>query len=347
MPNALVDLRRFQVGEESTAGTAVAATEERQVNTDFSFAKPIELQSFDDQVTGTRAASRTAARIVREASEVTETKLLRFDELVAIMGSSIRGSVSPTTPTTPSNAMRRIHTYTDRPQLAPGWDFQTLRFAYSDGAADVAEVAPYGFVTTWAIAASVDSEPTVTATWRARKAASGALTTGLGFPGSGAFANRLWIGLTDDSSWAGAIGTAPSAVNGVIRDYTATFTGGPVDFDTGDLRRDQDFSDVVDQAEHLIAISGTAVVDTAAAGWFRAHRGYQEAGTPRYLGFIVQGDDRDPTFPRECRIVARMEHAADSLRVIDGSEASGQQLVSFNLVSKTSGTNHFLVRLTV
>ena len=130
MPNALVDLRRFQIGEEATAGTAVAATEERQVNTDFSFAKPIELQSFDDQVTGTRAASRTAARIVREASEVTETKLLRFDELVAIMGSSIRGSVSPTTPTTPSNAMRRIHTYTDRPQLAPGWDFQTLRFAY-------------------------------------------------------------------------------------------------------------------------------------------------------------------------------------------------------------------------
>ena len=78
MPNALVDLRRFQIGEEATAGTAVAATEERQVNTDFSFAKPIELQSFDDQITGTRAASsHVGPPRARDQLKFTETKLLR------------------------------------------------------------------------------------------------------------------------------------------------------------------------------------------------------------------------------------------------------------------------------
>ena len=346
MPNALVDLRRFQLGTETTPGTAVPATDERQFNTDFSYARAIELQTFEDQVTGTRAARRTASRVVRHMTEVVETGMLNFDQLVMIMGSSISGSVTGVTPTMPAGAVRRVFTYTDQPALAPAWDTQTMRFSYSDGVTPVGEIAPYAFCPAWTIAAAVDSEPTISATWRARRAVSGALTAGLTFPSSAAFANRLWFGFTDDSAWATLIGTTPTSVSGVLRDFSCEFAGGPLEFDTGELRRDQDFSEVVDQGAHQLTISGTAVVDADATGWYRQHLAYQEAGTARYLGFIIQGDDRDPTFPRECRIMARMQHEADSLRPIDGSEASGQQTVSFNLTSISDGTNHFAVRVT-
>ena len=164
MAAGIFPLTLVQVGKESTAGTAVAATR-RNLTKSATYRQLQTQEMFEGQLSGVLSRSVTKPEVTREASQLEIATDLDFEQVLLPLLSGVKGGVTPSTPGTGEG---RLWTFAPS-QTAPSVDSYTLEFVVDDGSTKQAVEAPFGITTSLEITGGVEALPQITYSMDARK----------------------------------------------------------------------------------------------------------------------------------------------------------------------------------
>src|SRR5579883_577088 len=232
MPNpAIYPIRKFQVGKEAVAGTAVPAT--WQLVGD-AVAMPEIDRYFSDYPRGVRAPYTDGGVPIRQGFKVQRKTDCRFEELLYTLNTSMATTV-------PSGTTPKIHTATPILTAAPATGTATAEWEMGDGTNHFIQAqAAYGWVHDWTLEWAANQIATLTENWVFRAPTYGhTLTPSLTvLTGRERVPSNLFT-LSFDSAWAN-LGNTPLSGT-VISGKLAFFSGIEPDYTT-DARAALDFT---------------------------------------------------------------------------------------------------------
>ena len=332
MAAGIQPLTLVQVGKESTAGTAVAAT--RRILTKSATYRQLQTQEmFEGQLSGVLSRSVTKPEVTREASQLEIATDLDFEQVLLPLLSGVKGGVTPSTPGTGEG---RLWTFAPS-QTAPSVDSYTLEFVVDDGSTKQAVEAPFGITTSLEITGGVEALPQITYSMDARKSSDVTYTSGISLPGmANEFASNLRWAVAMNDVWADIGNTA-------ISGQVYGFTWGQSAFVMPQYylqdRSDLDFAGVEPQTR-TTDVTIECTYDTGASNFVETEMGKKDSGTIRFLELKLQGaafGSPDAALNRFIKLRGCFVHADDSMEEL-GADRDGNSVVSMHLVSQYDPT---------
>lgn len=341
MGTAIKALTLVQIGEESTRGTAVAATRKLMAK-DATWRHTEDFEEFTDQMHGTLARVAQAPIKTFDGSEFDIVMALDFEQILLALLAGFKGAV---TPTTPGSGDARLWTFTPSVTADPAIDTYTLEFASKDGASnELSFESPYTFCTGFSISAGEDGLPELTMNFVGRAPSETATTGALTKPAITHAANIQWK-VYLDTTWAGLGGTQ---ITGQVKSFTFTFG----DFVRAERYHDGrvtlDFSNYEFNAGRLGDITMEVVIDPN-SGFVPDEDAPKSAGTLRFVRLELLGaafDSPDDGLNRHVIIDGAYYHAPDSMGE-RGSDADGLATTTVHLMSAYDPTQAQDLEITI
>lgn len=328
MSSAIKSLGLVQVGKESTAGTAVAATRKLSIN-GATWRRIEELEEFEDQQHGTLARTAVAPKITRNGMEIDIQQDLTYEQILLPLLSGFKGGVTPAagsgTPTAD-----QLWTFTLSPTADPAVDPYTIEFAELDaGSPDSDSMeAPYGVTTEIEISATNDAGISqIRHHMVGRKVQDTAFTAAQSLPTVQWVNNALW-GFYVDDSWANLGNTQ---ITGEVRGFTWALSGHIRPEYYLDGRSDLDFSKS-GIGRRMVDLTVDIVVNPSAAGLIATEAADKTASTLRFISLLNTGPAISGGNPYSITLNGAYYHAADSMQE-RGSDADGNPIVRMHLRS--------------
>jgi hypothetical protein len=332
MAAGVLPLTLVQVGKESTAGTAVAATR-RVLTKSASYRHQQTQEMFEGQLSGVLSRAVSAPVITREHTQLEISSDLDFNQILLPLGSGVKSGV---TPTTPGTGEARLWTYTPS-QTAPAVDSYTVEFVADDGTTKQQIEAPYAITTSFEITGGVEALPQITYTMDARKSDQSTYTSGIALPTmTKAFASNLRWAVAIDDTWANV---GNSAKSGQIFGFSWSQSAIVMPQYYLNNRNDLDFTGVEPQTR-TVTLSMECTLDTGGSNVYETELAKKAAGSLRFIEVVLQGDafgSPDASLNREISLRGSFVHADDSLAEL-GGDRDGNTIVSLNLVSQYDPT---------
>jgi hypothetical protein len=326
-------LTLVQVGKESSAGTAVAAT--RRILTKSATYRHQQVQEmFEGQLSGTLARAVTAPVITREHTQLEISTDLDFNQILLPLLSGVKGGV---TPSTPGSGTARLWTFAPS-QTAPSVDSYTLEFVADDGSTKQQLEAPFGVTTGFEITGGVDALPQVTFSMDARKSDQSTYTSGIALPTmTNAFAANLrWL-MTLDTTWANLGNTN---INGQVYGFTWSQSGLVMPQYYLQNRDDLDFANVEPQTR-TADLTVQATLDTGGSNLYETELAAKANGTKRFIRMRLAGSNMaapDAAYAHNVDLKGSFVHADDSMEEL-GADRDGNMVVSMHFVSQYDSTS--------
>ena len=332
MAAGVLPLTLVQVGKESSAGTAVAAT--RRILTKSATYRHQQTQEmFEGQLSGVLSRAVTAPVITREHTQLEISTDLDFNQVLLPLLSGVKGGV---TPSTPGSGEARLWTFAPS-QTAPSVDSYTLEYVADDGSTKQQLEAPFGVTTSFEITGGVDALPQISYTMDARKSDQSTYTSGIALPTmTKAFASNLRWAVTIDDTWANVGNTTKS---GQVYGFTWSQSAFVMPQYYLQNRDDHDFANVEPQTR-TVTLSMELTLDTGGSNVYETELAKKASGSLRFIECVLQGQAfaaPDASFAREVSLRGSFVHADDSLAEL-GSDRDGNSVVSMNLVSQYDPT---------
>ena len=332
MAAGIQPLTLVQVGKESTAGTAVAAT--RRVLTRSATYRQQQIQEmFEGQLSGSLARAVTKPELTRQHSQLEVATDLDFEQVLLPLLSGYKGGV---TPSSPGSGEARLWTFAPS-QTAPSVDSYTLEFVVDDGSTKQAVEAPFGITSSFEITGGVEALPQITYAMDARASKDVTYTSGIALPGmANEFAANLRWTVQMDDTWANIGNTS---ISGQV--YGFTWSQSPLVMPQYylDGRSDLDFSGVEPQTR-TTTVSIECTYDTGASNFVETEMGKKDSGTIRFLQLYLQGaafGTPDTAHNRFIKLRGCFVHADDSMEEL-GTDRDGNSVVTMSLLSQYDPT---------
>jgi hypothetical protein len=332
MAAGIQPLTLVQVGKESTAGTAVAAT--RRILTKSATYRQLQAQEmFEGQLSGVLSRSITKPQMTREASQLEIASDLDFEQVLLPLLSGAKGGV---TPSSPGSGEARLWTFSPS-QTAPSVDSYTLEFVVDDGSTKQNVEASFGITSSFEITGGVEALPQITWSMDARKSTDSTYTSGISLPGmANEFAANLkWTAHMDDT-WS-AIGG--SNINGQVYGFTWGQSAYVMPQYYLDGRETLDFSGVEPQTRSA-DVTIQCTYDTGASNFAETEMAKKDSGTIRFLELRIQGASfsaPDAALNRFIKLRGCFVHADDSMQDL-GTDRDGNSVISMHLLSQYDPT---------
>jgi len=332
MAAGIQPLTLVQVGKESTAGTAVAAT--RRILTKSATYRQLQAQEmFEGQLSGVLSRSITKPQMTREASQLEIATDLDFEQVLLPLLSGAKGGV---TPSSPGSGEARLWTFSPS-QTAPSVDSYTLEFVVDDGSTKQNVEASFGITSSFEITGGVEALPQITWSMDARKSTDSTYTSGISLPGmANEFtANLKWTAHMDDT-WS-AIGG--SNINGQVYGFTWGQSAYVMPQYYLDGRETLDFSGVEPQTRSA-DVTIQCTYDTGASNFAETEMAKKDSGTIRFLELRIQGaafSSPDAALNRFIKLRGCFVHADDSMQDL-GTDRDGNSVISMHLLSQYDPT---------
>jgi len=330
MGAAIQPLTLIQVGKESTAGTAVAATR-RILTKSATYRRQAPQEMFEGQLTGVLPRAVKTPITTRKHSQLEIATDLDFEQPLLPLLSGCKGGV---TPSSPGSGEARLWTFAPS-QTAPSVDAYTLEFVVDDGSTKQAVEAAYGFTSSFEITGGVEALPQITWSMDARATDDVTYTSGIALP-TLSFASNLKWSVHMDNTWSAIGGTN-------IGGQVYGFTWGQSPFVMPqyylDARSDLSFSGVEPQTRTTdVAIECT--YDTGASNFVKTELAKKATGTMRFLELRLAGgafQSPDTAHSRFIKLRGCFVHADDSMEEL-GTDRDGNSVVSMHLLSQYDPT---------
>ena len=263
---AIHPLRLFQVGKESTNGTAVPATE--KLIGDFVFREMYE-RDFEEWPRGVRAPVTGGGVDVERWVEVRGEWDADYEQVLWPLQSGLE---------TPTVAGAGPYTHTFNPDLASpvAIDSLTGEFAIDDGSTKhVEREAAYLFCTTFGVEINPGQISRMRAEWIGRASQSSTVTAALTeMTGRSVIPSSLWS-VYIDSTWAGLGGTQKTLF---LRSASFELNTGISKLLTADARTDLDFTGI-----RSGMVTGRLSLTAAVAADAATEIGNYRSGTVRFV----------------------------------------------------------------
>jgi hypothetical protein len=332
MAAGVLPLELIQVGKESTAGTAVAAT--RRILTKSATYRHQQVQEmFEGQLSGVLSRAVTKPVITREHTQLEIANDLDFNQVLLPLLSGVKGGV---TPSTPGTGEARLWTFAPS-QTAPSVDSYTLEFVADDGSTKQEIEAPFGVTTSFEISGGVEALPQLTYTMDARKSSQSTYTSGIALPTmTSAFSANLRWNVTMDATWANVGNTN---ISGQVYGFTLSQSAFVMPQYYLQNRDDLDFAGVEPQTR-TTDVTIECTLDTGASNFYETEIAQKASGSLRFLEFKIQGPAfgaPDAAHNRFITLRGCFVHADDSMEEL-GADRDGNSVVSMHLVSQYDPT---------
>ena len=331
MAAAVRPLTLIQVGKESTAGTAVAATR-RLLTKSGSYRQQQAMEMFEGQLSGVLSRSVTVPTITREGSQLEISTDLDFEQILLPLLSGVKGGVTPSTPA----GEARLWVFAPS-QTAPSMDSYTLEFVVDDGATKQNVEAPYGITTGFEITGGVDAVPQITWSMDARKSSDSTYTSGIALPTVSYASNLKWSVYCNDT-WADMEGSA-AKVAGQVYGFTWALSPLVMPQFYLDGRDNLDFSTVEPQTRQ-VDLTMQVVYNTGASDFVEEQMGKKDNSQKQFISLDLKGavfQAPATAYDRFIKLRGSFIHAADSMEEI-GGDRDGNSIVSMHLVSQYDPT---------
>ncbi len=330
MGAAIQPLTLIQVGKESTAGTAVAATR-RILTKSVTYRQQQGQEMFDGQLSGTLARGVKAPEITREHSQLEIATDLDFEQILLPLLSGVKSGV---TPSSPGSGEARLWTFAPS-QTAPAIDSYTLEFVADDGSTKQAVEAAYGFTGSFEITGGVEALPQITWSMDARKSNDVTYTSGIALP-TLSFASNLRWSVQMDDTWANIGNTS---ISGEVYGFTLGQSPFVIPQYYLDNRDDLSFSGV-EPVTRTTDVTIECTYDTGASNFVETEMAKKDSGGLRFLQLFLQGgafQSPDNSLNRFIKMRGCFVHADDSMEEL-GADRDGNSVVSMHLVSQYDPT---------
>jgi hypothetical protein len=332
MAAGIQPLTLVQVGKESTAGTAVAATR-RVLTKSATYRQQQTQEMFEGQLSGVLSRAVTKPKITREASQLEISTDLDFEQVLMPLLSGVKGGV---TPSSPGSGEARLWTFSPS-QTAPSVDSYTLEFVVDDGSTKQAVEASFGVTSSFEITGGVEALPQITYSMDARKSSDATYTSGISLPGmANEFASNLRWSAHMDDTWSAIGGTN---IGGQVYGFTWGQSAYVMPQYYLDGRDTLDFSGVEPQTRTTdVAIECT--YDTGASNFAETEMAKKDSGTIRFLELRIAGavfGTPDAALNRFIKLRGCFVHADDSMEEL-GADRDGNSVLSMHLVSQYDPT---------
>ena len=332
MAAGVLPLTLVQIGKESTAGTAVAATR-RLLTKSATYRQQQTQEMFDGQLSGVLSRAVTKPQMTREASQLEVATDLDFEQVLFPLLSGVKGGV---TPSSPGSGEARLWTFSPS-QTAPSVDSYSLEFVVDDGSTKQEVEAAYGITSSFEITGGVEALPQITFSLDARKSNDSTYTSGISLPGmANEFAANLRWQCTMDDTWAN-IGS--TNIGGQVYGFTWGASAYVMPQYYLDGRDTLDFSGVEPQTR-TIDVSMESAYDTGASNFVETEMGKKDSGTMRFLELRLTGasfSSPDNALSRYIKLRGCFVHADDSMEEL-GADRDGSSVVSMHLLSQYDPT---------
>jgi len=332
MAAGILPLTLLQIGKESTAGTAVAAT--RRVLTKSATYRHQQVQEmFEGQLSGVLSRAVTAPVITREHTQIEVATDLDFEQILFPLLSGVKGGV---TPSSPGSGEARLWTFAPS-QTAPSVDSYTVEYVADDGSTKQELEADYAITSSFEITGGVEALPQISYSMDARKTSQSTYTSGISLPSmANEFsANLRWMVRMDDT-WANIGNTN---IGNQIYGFTVGQSAVVMPQYYLDARSDLDFSKVEPQTRTTdLAIECT--LDTGASNFYETELAKKASGNLRFCELMLQGasfSSPDNALERYIKIRGCFVHADDSLEEL-GGDRDGNSVVALHLLSQYDPT---------
>ena len=321
----------FQWGAESTAGTAVAATERQLIPLEFSFDHEIDrtnlqrgymLREVGDEI------------LTNTATTFSGAGPLLFDQFHTWMSMAVEGGVSAS-----GSGDNRSWSFQRTPTGVPDLDTYTLERQITDGSTDYDREVAYAMLSSFSIDWQLNGLLNLSVEGFARRNQSSTFTSLTGVDAQPvtekAKTVRTIVYMDDTYAGIGSTQVSSKVIGGTLR-----FNTGAMMQPTMDNRTDLDWTLPVYNADEMYAeLTLRCLLDPAASA--NSDLGTEntkaEAAAKRFVRIVTTGSDIGTGTARSLAMNLTLTHTAGSVTPV--GEENGQQIVEFSMVSAHDGTN--------
>jgi hypothetical protein len=331
MTNTNTAARTYQWGKESSAGTAVAATERVLMELDFESADELMRPQM---ARGLQARNGADEFFGKRSVNFTGTNNLLFEQFHTWLAMSVAGGVSAS-----GSGTSRTWDFARTASGIPSLDAFTLERRLTDGSNHLDNEFAYAQLRSWEIAIADGEAAQLSVDGFTRRKQSSTLTSLSGVDAQPAVEYpvhpRVSVFIDDSSSFGS------TQISSQVLALSYAFNTGLTPLWTCDNRADLDWTlPVFSSRESSLEITATMLVDPGSSnGDYATEVTKADAAALRYLRVLLQGRDIDGGTRTSITLDSTVKHEGVPLKV--GTQ-DGQDIIEFKFVESLTASTPWI-----